>query len=58
MQIKVTGNRGPWIGGQPRENGWEGEVDADLAKHLIDNGLAEKKMGRPAKKGASDDLDD
>jgi len=58
MQIKVIGDRGPWIDGKPRENGWEGEVDADVAKQLIDNGLAEKKMGRPAKKDASDELDD
>lgn len=57
MQIKVIGDRGPWIDGQPREAGYECEVDAELAKHLIDNGLAEKKMGRPAKKDAADDLD-
>jgi len=57
MQIKVTGNRGPWIDGAPRENGWEGEVDAELGKHLIENGLAEKKMGRPAKKDDADELD-
>lgn len=58
MQIKVIGGRGPWIDGAPREDGWEGEVSSDLAKHLIDNGLAEKKMGRPAKKDDADGVED
>lgn len=60
MKIKVIGNRRPWIDGKPREAGYECEVDAALGKHLVDNGLAEKKMGRPTigKKGASDDMDD
>lgn len=57
MLIKVSGDRKPWIDGAPREAGWEGEVGADLGKHLIDNGLAEKKMGRPAKKDSADDVD-
>lgn len=53
MKIKVISNRRPWIDGQPREMGWEGEVDAADAQAMIDNGLAEKKMGRPSfgKKG-------
>lgn len=58
MQIKITGNRGPWINGKPRENGWEGEVDETLGRFLIENGLAERKQGRPAKKVSPNDLDD
>lgn len=60
MKIKVISDRGPWIDGKPREMGWEGEVDAADAQAMIDNGLAEKKMGRPSfgKKDKSDELDD
>ena len=58
MQIKIIGDRQPWIDGQPREAGYECDVDADLANHLIDAGMAEKKMGRPSKKDAADELDD
>ena len=59
MKIKVISNRRPWIDGKPRELGWEGEVDAADAQAMIDNGLAEKKMGRPSfsKKDAADDVE-
>lgn len=57
MKIKVISNRRPWIDGQPREMGWEGEVDAASADAMIANGLVEKKMGRPAKKDDTDDVE-
>jgi len=47
MKIKVTGTRRPWIDGSPRPDGWEGEVDNALGEHLVANGLAEIKKGRP-----------
>lgn len=49
MKIKIIGNRGPWIDGAPREDGWEGDVAEALGKHLVDTGLAEVKKGRPRK---------
>ena len=49
MKIKITGNRGPWIDGSPRPDGWEGEVDNALGEHLVANNLAEIKKGRPKK---------
>jgi hypothetical protein len=49
MKIKVTGTRRPWIDGSPRPDGWEGEVDNALGEHLVANGLAEIKKGRPKK---------
>ena len=60
MKIKVISDRRPWIDGKPREVGYECELDAADAQAMIDNGLAEKKMGRPTvgKKGAADDMDD
>ena len=60
MKIKVISDRRPWIDGKPREVGYECELDAEAAQAMIDNGLAEKKMGRPScsKKDKSDDMDD
>jgi len=49
MKIKILGNRGPWIDGSPRPDGWEGEVDNELGEHLIENDLATIKKGRPRK---------
>lgn len=59
MKIKVIGNRRPWIDGKPREAGYECEVNAEIGQQMIDNGLAERKMGRPSfsKKEKSDELD-
>lgn len=59
MKIKVISNRRPWIDGKPREIGYECELDAETAQAMIDNGLAEKKMGCPAaaKKDDTDDVD-
>ena len=60
MKIKVIGNRGPWIDGSPRPDGWEGDVDNALGEHLVANGLVEIKKGRPKKgveQAADQDVD-
>jgi hypothetical protein len=46
VNITVVGGRKPFIGGKPRDDGYTCKVSKDVAKQLIENGLAvEDKKG-------------
>lgn len=56
MKIRLTDNRGIWLDGAQRHEGYEATVDDAEAQALIDAGMA-KQVHTRAKRGAADDAD-
>ena len=54
MKIKLITDRGVWIDGQSRGEGYEADLDEAIAEAMIANGFAEEvKATKAAKKVAN-----
>lgn len=54
MKIKLITDRGVWIDGQSRGEGYEADLDEAIAEAMIENGFAEEvKATKAAKKVAN-----
>lgn len=53
MKIRLTTDIGVWIDGQPRGEGYEADLDAVVAKAIIENGFAQEVRAKRASKDAS-----
>lgn len=56
MKIRLTDNRGIWLDGARRSEGYETTVDDTSAQALIDAGMA-KQIHTRAKRSKADDAD-
>ena len=56
MKIRLTDNRGVWLDGAQRHEGYEATLDDAAAQALIDAGLA-KQVHTRAKRSKADDAD-
>jgi hypothetical protein len=56
MKIRLTDNRGIWLDGAQRHEGYEAVLDDVAAQSLIDGGMA-KQVHTRAKRSKADDAD-
>lgn len=57
MKIRLTDNRGIWLDGEARYDGYEATVEDEVGQTLIDAGMAKQVHTRKRSKAEDDDAD-